>query len=208
MEKGADSKKDLPTRRGFLSKTSATIAGLMLSLPIAAKKAYGSGELMKPPGADPTAAQMVSNLRRANAVAARAMAQGHHPFGAVLVAADHETVLLEQGNIDSVNHAESTLARRAAEKFSEAERWTMTLYSTAEPCVMCSGTQYWANIGRLVYGMSERQLLDLTGNNSENPTLDVPSRYVFSRGQKGIRTWGPVDDVVDEIAELHKAFWR
>jgi hypothetical protein len=29
--------------------------------------------------------------------------------------------------------------------------------------------------------MSERQLFDLTGNNSENPTLDVPSRYVFSR---------------------------
>ncbi len=130
-----------------------------------------------------------------------------HPFGAVLVGADHETVLLEQGNIDSVNHAESTLARRAAKEFTEAQRWAMTLYTTAEPCVMCAGTQYWANIGRLVYGMSERQLLDMTGNSSENPTLDVPSRYVFSKGQKNIRIWGPVNQVVDEIAELHKMFW-
>ena len=38
------------------------------------------------------------------------MSLGHHPFGAVLVAPDHETVLLTQCNIDTVNHAESTLA--------------------------------------------------------------------------------------------------
>lgn len=208
MKQDDDSPQRSPTRRHFLEQTGATIAGLMLAFPLTAKQSHKAAELPKPPGVDPTTAQMVSNLRRANAVAARAMEQGHHPFGAILVAADHSTVLLEQGNIDSVNHAESTLARRAAEKFTEAERWTMILYSTAEPCVMCAGTQYWANIGRLVYGMSERQLLDLTGNNSENPTLDVPSRYVFSKGQKDIRTWGPVDQVVDEISALHRSFWR
>jgi tRNA(Arg) A34 adenosine deaminase TadA len=73
---------------------------------------------------------------------------------------------------------------------------------------MCAGTQYWANIGRMVYGMSEHQLLDLTGNHRENPTLDVPSRYIFSRGQKAIRVWGPIDAVVEEIAALHVAFWK
>jgi tRNA(Arg) A34 adenosine deaminase TadA len=195
------------TRRDFLQKTSATFAGLTLTLPLAATPSSATNDSPPPPGMDPTTEQIVRNLRRANNVAERAMEQGHHPFGAILVAADHETVLLEQGNIDAVNHAESTLARLAAAEFSEAERWTMTLYTTAEPCVMCSGTQYWANIGRLVYGMSERQLLDLTGNSSKNPTLDVPSRYVFSKGQKNIRIWGPVHQMVDEIAELHKTFW-
>ena len=207
MEDTNSSRKGSTTRRFFLETTAATLAGLAFTAPLSAAESQSANTLPQPPGEDPTTRQMVRNLRLANQVAARAMKQGHHPFGAVLVAADHETVLLEQGNINSVNHAESTLARRAAEQFTEAERWTMTLYSTAEPCVMCAGTQYWANIGRLVYGMSERQLLNLTGNNSENPTLDVPSRYVFSRGQKGIRTWGPVDQVVDEIAELHKSFW-
>ena len=46
------------------------------------------------------------------------MSLGHHPFGAVLVAPDHETVLLTQCNIDTVNHAESTLARIAASNFT------------------------------------------------------------------------------------------
>jgi tRNA(Arg) A34 adenosine deaminase TadA len=202
--RGADS----PTRRHFLERAGATVAGLALVVPLMAKESSQATNLPQPPGLDPTAAQMTSNLRRANKVAARALEQGHHPFGAILVAANNKTVLLEQGNIDAVNHAESTLARRASEQFSAAELWTMTLYSTAEPCVMCAGTQYWANIGRLVYGMSERQLLDLTGNSSDNPTLDVPSRYVFSRGQKAIRVWGPVEGVVDEIAQLHRTFWQ
>lgn len=164
--------------------------------------------LQHPPGQDPALKQMVKHLRRANDVANKAVQSGHHPFGAVLVDADNETVVLEQGNVSSVAHAESTLAQRAAEKFSPEQLWGMTLYSTAEPCVMCAGTQYWANIGRLVYGMSERQLLDFTGNHEQNPTLDVPSRYVFSKGQKAIRVWGPIDQVVPEIAALHQAFWK
>ncbi|MGL6111873.1 MAG: nucleoside deaminase, partial [Rubrivivax sp.] len=59
-------------------------------------------------------AQMLRHLRRANAVAQAAMDAGHHPFGALLVGPDGETVLLEQRNVDSVNHAESVLAREAA----------------------------------------------------------------------------------------------
>ena len=46
------------------------------------------------------------------------MDAGHHPFAALLVAADHETVLLEQGNVDSVNHAEAVLAREAAKRWA------------------------------------------------------------------------------------------
>ncbi len=167
-----------------------------------------SSALPQPPGSDPSPAQIERNLRLANEVAKRTMGEGRHPFGAILVAADHTTVVMEQGNVDTVNHAESTLARKAAKAFDADALWGMTLYTTAEPCVMCAGTQYWANIGRMVYGMSERQLLDLTGNHSENPTLDVPSRYVFANGQKGIRVWGPIDSVVDEIAALHKDFWQ
>ena len=49
-------------------------------------------------------AQAATLLRRANAVAQRAMDMGRHPFGALLVAPDGQTVLAEQGNIDTVNH--------------------------------------------------------------------------------------------------------
>lgn len=152
--------------------------------------------------------QVERHLRRANAVARRALALGKHPFGAILVAPDGETVLAEQGNVDTVNHAESTLARTAASNFTPEYLWGCTLVTTVEPCAMCAGTQYWAHIGRLVYGMSERRLLTLTGQHDENPTMDLPCRSVFSAGQKTIDVIGPVAALEAEIAALHQGFWR
>ncbi|HVK31626.1 MAG TPA: nucleoside deaminase [Burkholderiaceae bacterium] len=151
--------------------------------------------------------QALQHLRRASTVARAAMADGHHPFGAILVDTDDQTVLLEQGNVDTVEHAESLLARRAAREFAPERLWGCTLVTTVEPCAMCAGTQYWAHIGRLVYGMSERRLLDLTGNHAENPTLDLPCREVFARGQKAIEVLGPVAAAEGEIAALHRDFW-
>ncbi len=154
-----------------------------------------------------TPEQVLQHLRHANAVARGVMAQGHHPFGAILVDADGQTVLLEQGNVDTVEHAESLLARRAAREFAPERLWACTLVTTVEPCAMCAGTQYWAHIGRLVYGMSERRLLEMTGNHAENPTLDLPCREVFARGQKAIEVEGPVTAAEAEIAALHRDFW-
>ena len=160
------------------------------------------------PRNDPTPEQIARHLRAANAIAQRALADGHHPFGALLVGPDHETVLMEQGNVDSVNHAEAVLARAAAARWTPEELWLCTLYTIAEPCCMCAGTQYWAHIGRVVYGMSETRLLEFTGDHAENPTMDLPCREVFAHGQKAIRVLGPVAEVEAEIAALHIAFWK
>lgn len=151
--------------------------------------------------------QIIRHLKRANQIAIRSQQFGHHPFGAILIAPDRETVLIEQGNVDTVNHAESTLLRIAAMNFSAAYLWDCTLYTTVEPCAMCAATQYWANVGRLVYGLSEARLLALTGNHAENPTLDLPCRDVFDRGQKSIEVLGPISAVEEEIAAVHRAFW-
>lgn len=153
------------------------------------------------------AAAVVRHLRRTNEVARRALALGRHPFGAILVAPDGETVLAEQGNVDAVNHAESTLARTAATNFTAEYLWQCTLVTTVEPCAMCAGTQYWAHIGHLVFGMTERRLLELTGNHAENPTMDLPCRTVLEAGQKAIQITGPVPEVEAEIAALHQNFW-
>jgi len=157
---------------------------------------------------EPTNEQIVTNLRRANAVAARAAGFDHHPFGAILVGPDNETVLLEQGNVSTVNHAEAVLARTADMNFPPDYLAGCTLYTTVEPCAMCAGTIYWANIGAVVYGMEEKDLLAFTGANPENPTLDLPCRLLFERGQKDIRVIGPVAEVRAEIADLHRNFWK
>lgn len=152
-------------------------------------------------------AQIAKHLRRANEVARRAAGMGRHPFGALLVAPDDETVLAEQGNIDTVNHAESTLARMAAGNWPGEYLARCTLITTFEPCAMCAGTLYWANIGRVVYGASEEALLALTGNHEANPTLSLPCREVLSRGQKSIEVIGPVGELEAEMLELHRGFW-
>jgi tRNA(Arg) A34 adenosine deaminase TadA len=147
-------------------------------------------------------------LGEAIAVAAQTAEAGHHPFGALLLAPDRRTVLLRQGNVDQVNHAESLIAREAAQRFSAEVRAHCILVSTVEPCAMCAGTQYWAGIGGLVYGMSERRLLELTGDHPDNPTLDLPCRAVFAAGQRAITVMGPIAALEVQIAAQHSAFWH
>lgn len=158
-------------------------------------------------GPAPSKEQILRHLRRSNAVAHRAIALGHHPFGALLVAPDNETVLLEQCNIDTVNHAESTLARIAATNYTAEYLWQCTLYTAVEPCCMCAGTAYWANIGRVVFGMYESQLLEATGNHEENPTMSVSSKYVFEHCQKPVELIGPVPEIIEETKAIQQAFW-
>jgi tRNA(Arg) A34 adenosine deaminase TadA len=155
----------------------------------------------------PSRDQIVRHLRRSNEVARRAVELGHHPFGATLVGPDHETVLLEQCNIDTVNHAESTLARIAATNYTPEFLWRCTLYTSVEPCCMCAGTVYWANIGRVVFAMTESELLAETGNHAENPTMSLSARIVFDHGQKAVDLIGPVIDCAPEVIALQRAFW-
>lgn len=152
--------------------------------------------------------QAIRHLRRANAVAQRAMAMGRHPFGALLVAPDGETVLAEQGNIDTVHHAEATLARTVSLNHPSDHLWGCTLVTTFEPCAMCTATAYWANIGHIVYGASEEALLALTGNHPENPTLALPCTEVLARGQKPVRVDGPYPELEAELLALHQDFWQ
>jgi tRNA(Arg) A34 adenosine deaminase TadA len=155
-----------------------------------------------------TPEQCRRHLLRANEVARRAATLGRHPFGALLVAPDGETVLAEQGNIDTVHHAEATLARTASLNYSREYLWNCTLVTTFEPCAMCTGTLYWANIGHLVYGAAESTLLQLTGAAEDNPTLSLPCRTVIASGQKAIRVEGPFPDLEPDLVAPHIGFWQ
>lgn len=150
-------------------------------------------------------------LKRAIEVSKQSREHGNTPFGALLVDGDGN-VLMEQENVEitgriCTGHAETTLAARASQKYSKEFLWNCTLYTTAEPCAMCSGAIYWANIGHVVYGMTERQLLSLTGSNEINPTFDLPCRQVFDCGQKDIKVEGPFDEVAKEAAAVHEGYW-
>ncbi|MGJ5040133.1 nucleoside deaminase [Bradyrhizobium sp. HKCCYLRH1062] len=148
-------------------------------------------------------------LRHSFAIARRATSNGNHPFGAVLIAADGR-VLIEAENgympaHDATAHAERLVATQACVSLAPEIRAAATLYSSAEPCAMCAGAIYWAGIGRVVYGLSERRLRGITGNHPENPTLDLPCRDVFASGQRATEVVGPL--LEEEAATLHEGAW-
>lgn len=150
-------------------------------------------------------------LRRAVEVSREARAKGNTPFGAILVDKGGN-IVMEQGNVEisekrCTGHAEASLAERASHEFSKEFLWDCTLYTTAEPCCMCAGAIYWANIGTVAYAMTERRLLELTGSHDQNPTFDLPCRDVFSKGQKDITVLGPFPEVEEEAAEVHAGYW-
>ncbi|MBL3539287.1 nucleoside deaminase [Aminivibrio sp.] len=152
-------------------------------------------------------------LRRCIELSKEAVASGNHPFGALL--ADREgNILVESGNIevterDCTGHAETTVMRLAGKKYPKEFLWECTLYTTAEPCCMCVGAIYWGNVGRVVFGITEKQLLELTGSDENNLTFDLPSREVISRGRKKIEIVGPVADreLQEAIIAVHRGYW-
>jgi tRNA(Arg) A34 adenosine deaminase TadA len=150
-------------------------------------------------------------LRATIAVARRSREHGNHPFGALLVDGAGAVRLEAENTVvtgrDCTGHAETNLMRKASQSFRPEFLASCTLYTSAEPCAMCAGATYWGNVGRVVFALSEAQLLEMTGANPENPTLSLPCREVFARGQRPIQVEGPATELEAEAKAVHQGFW-
>ena len=105
------------------------------------------------------------------------VANGGGPFGAVIVK-DGEVVFTNENQIytmhDPTFHGEAGLIRRFCAQTGITDLREYTLYSSCEPCFMCSGAMVWVKLGRLVYGASNTDLERILGNEGCNC-----SRMVF-----------------------------
>ena len=72
---------------------------------------------------------------------------------------------------------------------------------------MCAGASYWAGIGTVVFGLTEKRLAQLTGDNPENLTLDLDCRSVFAAGRRPLEVRGPFAELESEIVQGHQGFW-
>ena len=147
-----------------------------------------------------------------NEKALQARESGNHPFAALLVDKEGRVLMSSHNEFrtgGSSYHAETLLTLRAAKEYSPEVLAECTLYTNFEPCVMCTGAVYWANIGRIVYGVSERELLRLTGDNEENPTFSLSCRDVIRAGQKTLHVAGPSDneELKAVLLKAHEGFW-
>lgn len=158
---------------------------------------------------DPTTAHHEALLRIAIRAAGRARATGNHPFGAVLVGPAGEVLLEAENTVittrDVTGHAELNLVRMASQRFDKAKLASFTLYTSTEPCAMCSGAIYWSGIGRVVYALEEESLYQRAGVLEGNFALRLPCREVFSRGVPPVAVIGPL--IEDEGWAVHEGFW-
>ncbi|MEV1176743.1 nucleoside deaminase [Nonomuraea sp. NPDC049784] len=104
-------------------------------------------------------------LRRAIELAAAARAGGNPPFGSLLAGPDGR-VLAEERNTtltdaDISAHPELKLARWAARELDPATAAATTMYTSCQPCTMCTGAIQRSGLGRVVFALSEEQLTGL-----------------------------------------------
>ena len=112
-------------------------------------------------------------LRTAIRLASEARQAGDQPYGALLVAADG-TVLAEDRNTvvtgrDITAHPELKLARWAARVLSVTAARTTTMYTSCQPCTMCTNAIARANLARVVFALAGDQLHNLKPPGSVDP---------------------------------------
>ncbi|MEW9555802.1 nucleoside deaminase [Nonomuraea sp. NPDC050783] len=140
-------------------------------------------------------------LRRAIALAARAVALGDAPYGSLLAGPDG-TVLAEAHNTvrrddDISAHPELKLARWAARELDPGTAAGTTMYTSCQPCGMCAGGIARSGLGRVVYALSTEQLVGLNPSGTwpvvpqDGPALfdeaRVPIEDYYGRGPAGAR---------------------
>lgn len=105
-------------------------------------------------------------MKEAVRLSEAAVAHGNEPFGAVLVK-DDQIVYTNENQIytmhDPTFHGEAGLIRRFCAETGITDLSDYTMYSSCEPCFMCSGAMVWTHLGRLVYAASNIDLEHILG---------------------------------------------
>ncbi|MDS0261134.1 nucleoside deaminase [Haloarcula sp. S1CR25-12] len=129
--------------------------------------------------------------------------RGDGPYGSLLVV-DGE-IIMEETNREVTDddlslHPELTLARRAAQELDEETAREAVMYTSTEPCPMCSTGMAYAGLGAVVYSVSGERASELRGGG----TGGIPSDEVFDRLDADIEVIGPVLQTEGEA--VHEAF--
>ncbi|MEF8806419.1 nucleoside deaminase [Natronomonas sp.] len=139
-----------------------------------------------------------AHMEAAIDLAYEAIERGDRPFGSVLVR-DDEIVMRESNHVltedDIRRHPELHLAHRAMREMDPAARAETVLYTSTEPCPMCSGGMRYAGFGRVVYSVSAEEVVEFTGGDPATRAAEILDYEVV----------GPVENEAGRA--VHEAFW-
>jgi tRNA(adenine34) deaminase len=132
------------------------------------------------------------------------------PLGSIIVRGDR--VLSAEPNQtqelpDATAHAEMMAIRRACESEGDMELRGATLYSTLQPCGMCTMASIWSKVGRVVYGAGRDDVHEMYFEDRHIDTLtfiadayrdDIVIEGGCLREECAQLYYGPDDDVPQE----------
>lgn len=138
------------------------------------------------------------HMAEAIALAREAVDRGDRPFGSVLVV-DDDIVMRESNRVvtesDIRRHPELQLAHRARRELDESTRGKAVMYTSTEPCPMCSGGIRYAGFGRIVYSVSADGIAEFTGEEPATRSAEILDCEVV----------GGVSN--DAGRSVHEGFW-
>jgi tRNA(Arg) A34 adenosine deaminase TadA len=139
-------------------------------------------------------------MQRAISLAREAAERGDSPFGSVLVY-DGEIVMEDSNRVlteeDIRRHPELHLARLAVRDLEPEVRKDTTMYTSTEPCPMCSGGMAYAGFERVVYATSGPEIAEFTGSDPGVRASEILEGVT--------EVEGPLCH--EEALVLHESFW-
>lgn len=142
-------------------------------------------------------------LEIALAEAELAFNEGSIPIGAVIVGPSGEILSTGRNRVfsswDPCAHAEVDAIRNAGKKLFEMQyKNKCTIYSTVEPCPMCSGALIFADISRAVWALTDQYLGAMR--------ILKEGQHFRHKFDKVEITSQPYIDLAERSEELHKAY--
>jgi len=142
--------------------------------------------------------------REAILLAANARKKGNAPFGALL-ARQGEIILRAENTVVSgknpTQHAEMNLIQLAWSSLDANVIRDATLYTSTEPCPMCTGAIFWSEIRCVVFSVSAKAQAEMA-----HDRFTVSCVPLLQRANYEIKVIGPV--LEQEGLIVHKGFWQ
>lgn len=111
--------------------------------------------------------------------AEKAMNENEIPVGAVVVC-QNRIIARAYNQVERLNdvtaHAEMLAITAAQNHLGSRYLDQCTLYVTLEPCTMCGGALYWAQLQKVVYGASDEK----RGYRTANPKILRPQTEILT----------------------------
>ena len=137
-----------------------------------------------------------SIMKKAIEEAKKSSEGGQYPLGAVVVIGD-EVLSISHTTLHETNdpsaHAEMNAIRIAAEKHGSRYLEGAWLYTTQEPCPMCTAVAIWAKMDGIVFGANKDDALKIYQEQKDEKftwrQIDVFAEDIIAKGEPKLKLY-------------------